>query len=62
MSLFLGLIMIYKKTETTTEDVMECIRAAGIEVKEDPTATVLQLELEDGSIIEMPPDFNIFDS
>lgn len=53
--------MIYDEIETTTEEVMEFLRAAGIEFENDPEAKCFQLKLADGSIVEMPPDFNIFD-
>ena len=52
--------MIYKKIETTTEEVLEFMREAGIEIEDTPGAKAFQIRLSDNSVIEMPPDLNIF--
>ena len=53
--------MIYKKIETTAEEIMEFIRNAGIIIEDDSSAKSLQIKLADGNIISLPPDFNIID-
>ncbi|MBQ3063495.1 MAG: hypothetical protein IJC99_01660 [Clostridia bacterium] len=52
--------MIYKKIETTTDEVLEFIKEAGIEIESTPSSKAFQIRFPDDSIIEMPPDLNIF--
>lgn len=52
--------MIYKKIETTTEEVLEFIKNAGIDIENTPDINAFRIRLSDDSIIEMPPDLNIF--
>ncbi len=52
--------MIYKDIETTMDEVLDFIRDAGIDIKDDITAGTFQIKYSDDCIIEMPPDLNIF--
>lgn len=52
--------MIYKKIETTTEEVLGFMQDAGIALESTPDVTAFQIRLSDDSALEMPPDLNIF--
>lgn len=52
--------MIYKKIETTTEEVLGFMQDAGIALENAPDITAFQIRLADDSAVELPPDLNIF--
>ena len=52
--------MIYREIETTTDEVLEFIKNAGIDIESTSDVNAFRIRMPDGSIVEMHPDFNVF--
>ena len=52
--------MIYKEIETTTDEVLEFIKNAGIDIETTSNVNAFRIRMPNDSIVEMPPDFNVF--